>query len=99
MLSAQFSPNSDKIVTGSENSAKMWDASSGKLFFTIKKLYMDIFIPQFSHDGKKIVIPSSTWSFTIWDALKGNILFSPVKFDFNGELSEEELDKVGKKIL
>ena len=68
VLFAQFSPDSKKIVTTSfDNTAKIWDASSGRLLADLQGHTKKVNSAQFSPDGNKIITISDDATAIIWD--------------------------------
>jgi WD40 repeat protein len=73
--SAQFSPDGKYIVTTSyDNTAKIWDAASGKMLQDLSGHTQWVNSAQFSPDGKFIVTSSRDNSAIIWDAASGKML-------------------------
>ena len=72
VYSAKFSPNGKRIVTASENTAKVWDATSGNELISIltgQKNWVNS--AQFSHDGNRIITTSNDATANLWDAKTG----------------------------
>ena len=77
VCSAKFSPDGKRIVTASENTAKVWDATTGNeliSIFTGQKYGVNS--AQFSHDGNRIVTASNDNTAKVWDANTGSKLLS-----------------------
>jgi len=74
--SSQFSPDGKYLLTTSnvDTSAKIWDAASGKVLYTLK----DVWSVYVSPDGKRIatIFKDSEDSTKIWDPTSGKLLFS-----------------------
>ena len=69
VLSVAFSPDGQRIVSGSsDNTLKIWDASSGKELHTLKGHDDEVMSVAFSPDGQRIVSGSSDKTVKIWDA-------------------------------
>ena len=72
VTSAVFSPDGKKIVTASrDNTAKIWDADSGKEIANLTGHQSYVTSAVFSPDGKKIVTASDDNTAKIWDADSG----------------------------
>ena len=72
VYSAQFSPNGNYIVTASgDQTAKIWDAKTGKQMGETMKHEGIVYSVQFSPDGNRIVTASSEGTVKIWDAETG----------------------------
>ncbi len=75
--SAAFSPDSKRIVTGSEDTtAKVWDALSGQEMLTLRGHTNSVLFAAFSPDGKRIVTASVDMTARVWDALTGSELLT-----------------------
>jgi dipeptidyl aminopeptidase/acylaminoacyl peptidase len=75
--SVAFSPNGQRIVTGSgDKTAKVWEASSGKYLLTLTGHRSWIMSVAFSPDGRRIV--TGCWDATakVWEADSGNELLT-----------------------
>jgi eukaryotic-like serine/threonine-protein kinase len=90
--SAVFSPDGQRILTGSDDKlAKLWDAATGRELFTLKGHRAEIKSVAFSPDGQRIVTGSEDQTAKVWDAvtrrelrtlrghraLIGSVAFSP----------------------
>ncbi|MCX6125115.1 MAG: WD40 repeat domain-containing protein, partial [Proteobacteria bacterium] len=71
ILTASFSPDGKRVITGGFMNAAIWDASDGKEIFKLKGLEDYVSQTLFSHDGKKVVTGSLDGSAIIWDAASG----------------------------
>ena len=113
VASAQFSPDGKRIVTGSEHTARVWDAQSGQPLTkpfehssqassggVIRQIKV-----QFSPDGKRIVTYSPEDRIArIWDALTGQPLAKPLEHGTNGTatsltLCPAQFSPDGKRIV
>jgi len=69
---AAFSPDAQRIVTGStDNTAKVWDAVSGKELLTLKGHGGPVECVAFTPDGQRILTLSNDQSAKLWDAASG----------------------------
>jgi WD40 repeat protein len=74
---ATFSPNGKSIVTASDdNTAKIWDAQSGKLLHTLEGHIDEVNIAAFSSDSKSIVTGSDDNTAKIWSAQSGKLQYT-----------------------
>jgi len=75
VLSSAFSPDGKKIVTASyDETARIWDAESGKELQKLEGHTDRVNSATFSPDGKKIVTASYNETARIWDAESGKEL-------------------------
>jgi len=68
--SAMFTPDGKRVLTTDDKSARMWDAVSGQLLFTMSHgdtVYRAIFSP----DGSRIITAGGDGSVRIWNAATG----------------------------
>jgi len=67
-----FSPNGQRIVTGSEDhTAKVWEAASGRELLTLKEHSDGIWCVAFSPDGQRIVTGGDDQTAKVWEAVSG----------------------------
>ena len=78
--SAQFSPDSQRVVTASVNMAQVWDAS-GKPIGEPMKHETYVFSAQFSPDGQRVVTASWDKTARLWDATSGKPIGEPMKHE------------------
>jgi WD40 repeat protein/serine/threonine protein kinase len=75
--SVAFSPDGQRIVTGSEDhTAKVWDVASGRELLTLKGHNGRIWSVAFSPDGQRIVTGSGDNTAKVWDAASGKELLT-----------------------
>ena len=75
--SAVYSPDGDRIVTGSrDKTAKVWDANTGQELMTLKGHGDWVISAVYSADGDRIVRTSSDNTAKVWDAQTGKELFT-----------------------
>ena len=70
MWSAMFAPDGKRILTTDDNSARMWDAQSSQLLFTMNHgdtVYHAVFSP----DGSRIITAGGDGTVRIWNAATG----------------------------
>ena len=68
-MSVSFSPDGKRILTGSrDQTAKLWDAASGRELLTLKGHRGWVFKAAFSRDGQRIVTASGDGTAKIWEA-------------------------------
>jgi Tol biopolymer transport system component len=72
VYSAAFSPDGQRIVTSSEDqTAKVWDSSSGKQRLTLKGHGSPVLSVAFSPDGQRLVTGSVDQTAKVWDSASG----------------------------
>ena len=73
---AAFSPDGAQILTASaDNTAKLWDAASGKLIASFA--HQDaVYNAMFSPDGARILTASADKTAKLWDAASGKLIAS-----------------------
>jgi len=72
VLTAGFSPDGSRLVTGCTNGiARVWDVSTGELVFTLEEHANAILFVAFNREGDRIVTTSRDNTARIWDARVG----------------------------
>ena len=72
-----FSPDSKRVVTGSDdNTAKIWDMATGQEFLTLKGHTETVKSVTFSPDGKRVVTGGDDETAKVWDALTGKEIYT-----------------------
>ena len=72
-----FSPDGQRIVTGSwDQTAKVWDAASGRELLSLKGHRWPIWCVAFSPDGQRIVTGSWDQTAKVWEAASGHELLT-----------------------
>jgi hypothetical protein len=67
--SRQFSPDGQRVVTASyDNTARLWDAATGKPIGEPMKHESSVMSAQFSPDGQRVVTASEDKTARLWDA-------------------------------
>jgi WD40 repeat protein/tRNA A-37 threonylcarbamoyl transferase component Bud32 len=75
--SVAFSPDGQRIVTGSEDTtAKVWEAASGKELLSLTGHVAEIWSVAFSPDGLRIATGSGDQTAKVWDAASGKDLLT-----------------------
>jgi hypothetical protein len=73
---AAFSPEGQRIVTASAETAKVWDASTGVSLATLIGHSDLVMTASFSPDGQRIVTCSRDQTVRVWDAASGKELLT-----------------------
>ncbi|ETO10827.1 NB-ARC domain-containing protein [Reticulomyxa filosa] len=97
VTSVQFSPDGNRIVSGSsDETIRLWDASSGKLIQSLEGHSDSVTSVQFSPDGNKIVSGSSDGIIRLWDALSGKLIqfFEGILDDISSVLTSPNESKI-----
>ena len=77
VTSVAFSPDSQRIVTGSvDQTAKVWEAASGRELLTLKGHGNWVDCVAFSPDGQRIVTGSWDGTAKVWEAASGRELLT-----------------------
>jgi hypothetical protein len=72
-----WSPDGQRIATGSDDqTAKVWDAGSGRELLTLKGHIGRVFSVAFSPDGQRIVTGGEDNTARVWDAANGTNLLT-----------------------
>lgn len=103
ILSAQFSPNGQQVVTTSgrifskDNTARVWDARSGKLLVTLQGHNGDVERAQFSPDGQRLATASWDKTARVWDWRGGKLLVTLRGHE--GGLTSVQFSPDGQRVL
>jgi WD40 repeat protein len=72
VCSACYSPDGSRVATASaDNTAKIWDATTGVEILTLRGHSDTVFSASFSPDGSRVVTTSHDRSARVWDARTG----------------------------
>ncbi len=73
--SAEFSPDGARVVTASsDNTARVWEAGSGRLLQTLEGHHGTVRSAEFSPDGERVVTASDDNTARVWEAGSGRLL-------------------------
>jgi DNA-binding beta-propeller fold protein YncE len=74
-MQAVFSPDGTRIVTASDDdTAKLWDAVSGKVLVTLEGHTFVVNDAAFSPDGRRVVTASNDTTARVWDGFTGKLI-------------------------
>ena len=79
VISAQFSPDGQRVVTASVDTAQLWDALSGKPIGEPMRHGARVRPAHFSPDGQRIATASGDNTARLWDALSGKPIGEPMR--------------------
>jgi WD40 repeat protein len=80
VYSAQFSPDGQRVVTASQdNTARVWDAATGKPLGEPMRHQGAVYSAQFSPDGRRVVTASQDNTARVWDATTGKAISEPMR--------------------
>ncbi len=71
MWSAVFAPDGKRVLTAGDTGARMWDAGSSQLLFTMDHGGSTVYGAVFSSEGSKIVTAGADGTVRIWSAATG----------------------------
>jgi dipeptidyl aminopeptidase/acylaminoacyl peptidase len=96
--SASFSPNSKRIVTASaDNTARVWEADSGKPVGEPMKHGGEVFSASFSPDGTRVVTASGDNTARMWNADSGKPIGEPMQH--GKEVFSASFSPDGKRVV
>ena len=96
VVGAAFSPDGARILTASsDKTAKLWDASSGKLIASFNH-QDEVKDAAFSPDGTRILTASVDKTAKLWDAASGKLMAS---FEHQGTVNAAAFSPDGARIL
>jgi WD40 repeat protein len=72
--SVAFSPDGARLLSGGDDTLKLWDAATGRLIRTFEGHSRAVREAAFSPDGKRIVSGSDDTTIRIWDAADGGLI-------------------------
>jgi WD40 repeat protein len=95
---ASFSPDGRRIVTASnDNTARVWDAESGKPIGKPMPHEGIVFEASFGPDGRRIVTASSDKTARVWDAESGKPVGEPMRHE--GDVRMASFSSDGRRIV
>ena len=97
-MSAQFSPDGQRVVTASaDKTARVWDAKTGLPLTEPLKHDGAVNSAQFSPDGRRVVTASDDKTARVWDAKTGLPLTEPLKHD--GAVISAQFSPDGQRVV
>jgi WD40 repeat protein len=80
ILFAAFSPDGTKVVTASsDHTARIWDATTGKLLTPPLRHDDAVLMAEFSPDGTRVVTASEDQTAKVWDVKTGRSIGQPMQ--------------------
>ncbi len=77
LTSVAWSPDGKRLATGSDDqTAKVWDAASGKELLTLRGHAGSVYSVAWSPDGKRLATGSWDKTAKVWDAASGQELLT-----------------------
>jgi len=96
--SVVFSSDGNRVVTAlGDNTARVWDATTGKQLGKPMQHGSMVTSAFFSSDGKRIVTASNDTTAHIWDAATGNRLGGPMKHQ--GPVNSAVFSRDGRRVV
>jgi WD40 repeat protein len=96
--SAQFSPDGQRVVTGSwDRTARIWDTATGQQIGETMKHEGVISSAQFSPDGQRVVTASKDNTARLWDATTGKPIGEPMKHE--DDVSSAQFSPDGQRVV
>ncbi|MBH8554918.1 WD40 repeat domain-containing protein, partial [Nostocaceae cyanobacterium CENA357] len=74
VISVSFSPNGQQLASGSSDTIKIWDVTTGKLLKTLTGHNSPVISVSFSPNGQQIASGSLDKTIKIWDVTTGKLL-------------------------
>jgi WD40 repeat protein len=83
-----FSPDNKVVATYSDREITLWDISSGKSIKTFTDLTRKVSAPEFSPDGRVLIVGARKCGIRIWNVLTGDnlLMFEPTEGVRNPEI-------------
>ena len=95
---AEFSPDGQKLVTlSSDNTARLWDAATGKPVGEPMKHHGYVYSARFSPDGQHVLTASTDGTARLWDAASGKPLGEPMKH--GGEVTLAQFSSDSQRVV
>jgi dipeptidyl aminopeptidase/acylaminoacyl peptidase len=96
--SVQFSPDGQRVVTASDdNTARVWDATSGKPIGEPMEHEKPVRSAQFSPDGQRVVTASNDNTARVWDATSGKLIGEPM--EHKGQVNSAQFSPDGQRVV
>jgi WD40 repeat protein len=99
VASAQFSPDGQRVLTTSswDNTARLWDAASGKPIGVPMKHEQGVNSAQFSPDGQRVVTDSDDTTARVWQAATGRPIGEPMKH--GAKVNSAQFSPKGQRVM
>ena len=93
----RWNPDGSRVITVSNDTARVWDATTGKPVSPPLKHGDKIWWASFSPDGRRVVTASADNTAQVWDAESGTKVGQPLKHD--NDLTLAEFSPDGRLVL
>jgi WD40 repeat protein len=98
VLSAQYSPDGQKLVTSSRDAtARIWNSQTGEMIGKPMKHDAEVWFAQFSSDSKRILTAAADNVARLWDAESGHPIGAPMRHD--ERLKSVRFSPDGRRVL
>ena len=85
------------MTASGDETARLWDATSGKPIGEPMKHERHFFLAQFSPDRQRVVTASDDKTAQLWDAARGKPIGEPMKHE--NEVSSAQLSPDGQRVV
>ena len=98
ITSVAFSPDGGRVLSGGDNTIKLWDVTTGALLRTFEGHFNRVTSVAFSPDGTRVLSGSHDSTIKLWDPLTGALIRS-FKFKGHGWINSVAFSPDGARVL